>query len=811
MKVQTGRAIRVFLSSTFQDLQAEREYLVKNTFPAISKIAHQRNVDFAVVDLRWGVTEAEAQEGKVVEICLNEIEETRPFFIGIIGDRYGWCPLAADISGNERLQRRYPWVKECIDAGMSMTEIEMRFGVFMSEKPVMASFYLKDGSPSAATGHGNDEKLESLRAMVECKAAEGKCTAAHFSSTAQLGKQVYQDLLQLLDNLYPATETDAATVAADKQAYLTAQMRRVYYNSRSLSLLDETLQGMDTTRDRTVLIHSENGSGKSALASNWRIEDRQVIRVHLNQELCTGEAVWAFLRAEYTRRKLGEEKITCVIDGLEYLQSESDRRLEWLAGANSAGIDLILTTDDDVQERCVQALAMRDYRDFRTIRLYAPSEEETKEIIRGYLSHYAKGLTETQVSAIARFPLFENIYLLRLFLQEMVQFGSYEKLDSFIALYLHTRTREQLLYKIFGRLEGDYGLKAVQTFFALLTCSRIGLLEEDIQSATRLNNIDWAAFCEAVGLMIIRSNGRLSLHPQIRQAATERYLSEEETVKEERRLTTNLLDKERKTIRRGRLRERIAVEILWQYIMRNDLAGHVRKYGSIRTLFTLGDADEETSMAFRRIVATGKTEPLKVFLTPAVLCGIALFRWPRLMDSLCFVTLQGNSDELQALRQHISDSWAPFLVKLRLAKYIDSFEEKISQTEFAATEDTWVYFTPRNINIVDMGRLLLYEMPYLTAERINHIEEEADNLYQRAQSETGNEILIALLLGIKAHCRAIAGDYRTADDYFAIAVQTLPLLNQAHELRYIIASGLGDEAQCEAIREQAQSTEKTGK
>ena len=90
-----SRRIRVFLSSTFQDMQAERDYLVKNTFPAIMQIARRRNVDFSVVDLRWGVTEEEAHEGKVIEICLNQIEDTRPFFIGLIGDRYGWCPIEA--------------------------------------------------------------------------------------------------------------------------------------------------------------------------------------------------------------------------------------------------------------------------------------------------------------------------------------------------------------------------------------------------------------------------------------------------------------------------------------------------------------------------------------------------------------------------------------------------------------------------------------------------------------------------------------------------------------------------------------------
>ena len=63
-----SRNIRVFLSSCFQDMQSERNYLVEHTFQTFRHIAAQRHVDFSVVDLRWGVTEEDVQQGKVIEI-----------------------------------------------------------------------------------------------------------------------------------------------------------------------------------------------------------------------------------------------------------------------------------------------------------------------------------------------------------------------------------------------------------------------------------------------------------------------------------------------------------------------------------------------------------------------------------------------------------------------------------------------------------------------------------------------------------------------------------------------------------------------
>ena len=42
--------------------------------------------------MRWGVTDEAAAEGKVLPICLEEIKRCRPYFISLLGERYGWAP-----------------------------------------------------------------------------------------------------------------------------------------------------------------------------------------------------------------------------------------------------------------------------------------------------------------------------------------------------------------------------------------------------------------------------------------------------------------------------------------------------------------------------------------------------------------------------------------------------------------------------------------------------------------------------------------------------------------------------------------------
>ncbi len=90
----SSRVVRVFISSTFRDFGVERDLLMKRVFPELRRRARSRFVEVIGVDLRWGITEEESQKGDTLPICLREIERSRPYFIGLLGERYGWTPSA---------------------------------------------------------------------------------------------------------------------------------------------------------------------------------------------------------------------------------------------------------------------------------------------------------------------------------------------------------------------------------------------------------------------------------------------------------------------------------------------------------------------------------------------------------------------------------------------------------------------------------------------------------------------------------------------------------------------------------------------
>src|SRR5207248_2410540 len=100
------RTFRVFISSTFEDLKVEREWLHQHVFRQLEKLCEDHGARFQAVDLRWGIRSEATLDHRTMEICLAEIERCRrtgvkPNFIVLLGDRYGWRPVPTRIDAGE--------------------------------------------------------------------------------------------------------------------------------------------------------------------------------------------------------------------------------------------------------------------------------------------------------------------------------------------------------------------------------------------------------------------------------------------------------------------------------------------------------------------------------------------------------------------------------------------------------------------------------------------------------------------------------------------------------------------------------------
>lgn len=214
-----NRQIRVFISSTFQDMQDERSELIRKTFPRLREMAAQRDVTLTEVDLRWGITKEESESGKVMEICLREVKNSIPFFIGIIGNRYGWIPSDGDVS--EIVKERFPKVPGYVKRQLSATEIEMQFGVLDSEENMNAYFFINDQKDP---GDEDDPKwlveLKKTR-LTELKKAvweNKKYPVSSYTDPEDLANQVLEAFTKLLDKLFPVGELSPPRKRAPRAA-----------------------------------------------------------------------------------------------------------------------------------------------------------------------------------------------------------------------------------------------------------------------------------------------------------------------------------------------------------------------------------------------------------------------------------------------------------------------------------------------------------------------------------------------------------------------------------------------------------------
>lgn len=158
------RSVRIFVSSTFKDMQQERECLVGHVFPHVERYCLDRQISFSFVDLRWGITEEMSSSGQVITTCLREVERAHPYFLCMLGERYGWHDMS-DITNmkDELLEKTfdnavaagYGWVDRFRDR--SVTELEVIHGAL---RYIPSSRLLSFGEPIDYGYDASDELKE---------------------------------------------------------------------------------------------------------------------------------------------------------------------------------------------------------------------------------------------------------------------------------------------------------------------------------------------------------------------------------------------------------------------------------------------------------------------------------------------------------------------------------------------------------------------------------------------------------------------------------------------------------------------------
>jgi Domain of unknown function (DUF4062) len=305
--------LRVFISSTFRDMHAERDHLVTVVFPELRERIERLGLDFFDVDLRWGVPvkDANGETANSWEFCRKWIDLVEPFFVCILGQRYGWVPEPEQLKSvqDAEQQRAQP---------RSITDMEVRHAVFGTTLKRRSYFYMR----STEAPSGADEfvdpppllrKLEQLKNDIRASGRPVRDYACVWTGSGfagmeeEFGTRVLEDLWsgvlrdeqcvsrdvwrQVLgadpsaDPLYtddtrpiprelwekivalakpePVDPLDAER--EQMKAFATARLRWFHGRSRELQQLIGFLQATGPETSRLAVVAALPGQGKSAL------------------------------------------------------------------------------------------------------------------------------------------------------------------------------------------------------------------------------------------------------------------------------------------------------------------------------------------------------------------------------------------------------------------------------------------------------------------------------------------------------------------------------------------------------------------
>ena len=535
-----NREIRIFLSSTFIDLQDERNYLVKVAIPMLKRYCKERYVSLSVVDLRWGVTDEDARSGKIVELCMDEIRRTRPFFVGIVSGRYGWQPPASFLESNKRLSNRYPWIADCMRERMSITEMEIQYGVLRNDNPVNAFFFLGEGQPQWREEKGSERevRLTRLKQNIRTAAAEGRCTADDFHSPQELGETFFRRLKAMVDSLFPAEETGSSLVRLmHHQENEWERLRRVYMGDTNpaLSLSWNDFGNLSKHPHHIgLVITGPSGSGKSAFLANWDIRDVlrfpeapegvevAVLRTRVEGGCNEMDTLMELFHQQAKRRDIDTETqpVLWILDGIDRINNGSESIVYEGDLEKLPEKTLVIVSTSNSKEAAL--IADRDNCPIYDIQPL--DDTAVSELIRRYLKEVGKQLPGHLLEKIFKSPLLHNPICLKVFLSELIQYGIHETLDQCIGHYMKARSSAELMDLVYQRIEEDFGKDDVRRVLQTM------LLCDDGASASMLSPkmdfIQWTAITGALEEVVRASGDFVVLQEKTaREAAEARYFS----------------------------------------------------------------------------------------------------------------------------------------------------------------------------------------------------------------------------------------------------------------------------------------------
>lgn len=393
-----SKTFRLFISSTFNDFQVEREALQTKVFPEIKEYCSSNGYTFQPIDLRWGVSNEAQLNQKALEMCIKEVQSCKrheyPNFLIMLGDRYGWIPLPNIIEQNEFEQimqnldtgdKDYltSWYYEDANQIPISYILKQRADEYEEyDKWLKVESKLRDIFQTAVSDLGEDIKRKYFTSATEAEASEGIISYSQKS-------EFQQKLLKLIPNLEQVDHKnifgffrsiDKDSIIEDKFISTDYDQAQSFKEQVQAKLIDENILNVSTTQiskdklDESYIdkfIQSVTNFLKQQV-DNQILKDKEKDYSDLEIEKLQQQ----FFMNQKLENFLGQEKILQEIQN--YISNENDKPLI-ICGQSGIGKSSIIAKA--IEDTSIQTSKKIVYRFIGA----TPNSRNTKDLLTSIL------------------------------------------------------------------------------------------------------------------------------------------------------------------------------------------------------------------------------------------------------------------------------------------------------------------------------------------------------------------------------------------------------------------------------------------
>ena len=226
----------IFVSSTFKDMQFERDYIKNILTPKFNHLLSPFGESVNFSDLRWGVNtiglDEEEANKKVLKICLDEIDSDRRYFIVFIGERYGWIPpqeLMLETIQSKGINN--------LATDISVTNLEIEYGAFSLKKAKPIFFF---------------RHLDTSNMSEEEKKIYESESPLHKQKLELLKNKIKEQYGDVVFDYYPKWDKDKKEITG------LEEVMNILYDKLSTSLNDELTAHSSLTKYQKAIMTSES-------------------------------------------------------------------------------------------------------------------------------------------------------------------------------------------------------------------------------------------------------------------------------------------------------------------------------------------------------------------------------------------------------------------------------------------------------------------------------------------------------------------------------------------------------------------------